>query len=200
MTALYIIGAIVLLIILFLIQFAGIIIKYREEATITVILGPIRYTPAKHKKKPKKAKKKKKEIKEDKEETEEAGEKKKEKMPREAIFELISAVKEILPKFFGKVHFKFARLRVKVATGDPASTALACGGAKIGASLLFETVDNLAVLDRGSTKDVAIEPDFVSGETQIDALLRFRVRVFYILKYGIKLLIKFIKIKIKNER
>ena len=200
MTALYIIGAIVLLIVLFLIQFAGIIIKYNDEATVTVTLGPIRYTPGKHKKKPKKAKKKKKESAE--EATCETGkeEKKKEKMPRDAIFELIRAVKEVLPKFLGKIHFKFAKLHVKVATDDPASTALACGGAKIAASLLFETVDNLAVLDRGSTKDVAIEPDFVSGKTEIDALMRFRVRVLYILKYGLKMLIQFIKIKIKNER
>lgn|GEM_PF-2296399 len=206
MTALIIIAAVILLFVFLLTRYAGVILRYSDDFVLTVTYGIIRVTPGGKKKKPKKAKKEKKKKAE---ETSTAGEeteedrllkKKKKRETREAIFEMIRAVKEILPKFFGKMHFKSAKLHAKIAAGDAAATALTCGGAKAAASLLFETIDNLAVLDRGSEKNVAIEPDYTSDKSQYDIDLRFKIRVIWVVKYGLKVLKEFIKFKIKQDK
>jgi len=213
MTALIIIGAVIALIVFLLTRFAGIILRYEDEMSVTVTYGLIRYRIGKKKKakKPKKPKekkeKKKKKKKKDEappqeidEEAAKAAEKRKKREKREAIFELIREVKRILPKFVGKIHFRSAKLHVKVATGDAASTALACGGAKAGASVLFELIDRFAVLERGSSKNVAIEPDFTSDEMKYDVDVRFRLRVIWAIHYGLKVLLGFIKSKIKKSK
>lgn len=204
MTALIIIGSILLLVAFLLTRFAGIILRYDEDMSVTVTYGFIKYRlgkekkPKKQKKKKKKKKKKEEEPADADEEAARAAEKKKKKEDRAAIFELIREVKKILPKFVEKIHFRSAKLNVKVATGDAASTALACGGAKAGASILFELIDNFAVLERGSSRNVAIEPDFTSDEMKYDIDVRFRLRVIWALHYGLKVLAGFIKSKIKK--
>lgn len=200
MTALIIIACVVLVTAFLLTRYAGVIVRYSDDLSLVITYGILRFKPEKKPKKPKAAKKKK-----HKKEVETAvppdpdAEKARKREKREALFTLARKIRDILPKFFGKVHFKSAKLYAKIATGDAASTALACGGAKAAASLIFETVDNFAVLDRGSTKNVAIEPDFLSDETTLDVDLRFRIRVIYALRYGFKILIEFIKTKIKQD-
>ncbi len=211
MTALIIIGAILALIVFLLTRFAGIILRYDDEMSVTVTYGLIRYRLGKKKKakKPKKPKEKKPKKKKKKKEEEpaavddeaaKAAEKQKKREKREALFELIREVKRILPKFVGKIHFRSAKLHVRVATGDAASTALACGGAKASASILFELIDHFAVLERGSAKNVAIEPDFTSDEMKYDVDVRFRLRVIWAIHYGLKVLLSFIKTKIKKSK
>ena len=207
MTALIIIGAILLLIVFLLTRFAGIILRYDDDMSVTVQYGLIKFKLGGGKKKPKKKKEKKKKKKKKKEEepaeaseADKDAEKKKKKENRAAIFDLIREVKKILPKFIGKIHFRSAKLNVKVATGDAASTALACGGAKAGASILFELIDKFAVLERGSSRNVAIEPDFTSDEMKYDIDVRFRLRVIWAVHYGLKVLLKFIKSKIKKSK
>ena len=207
MTFLIILGAIVLLFAFLLTRYAGVILKYSDDLSYTVTYGPLRFHPdkwkagKKHKKKKEKKKKKKEEEppEEIDEEERKNAEKQAKREKREAIFEIIKAVKRILPKFFGKMHFRSAKLHVNVGAKDAASTALACGGAKAAASLLFEFIDNFAVLERGSEKNVRIEPDFVSGETTCDIDVRFRIRVIHALRYGLKVLFTFIKTKIKID-
>ena len=207
MTAIIIIGAIILLFAFLLTRFAGIILRYDEDMSVTVTYGFLKF-PLGKKKKPKKPKKKKKKKKKKTEEAEgevdeeavKEAEKKKKKENRAAIFDLVREVKKILPKFIGKIHFKSAKLHVKVATGDAASTALACGGAKAGAAMLFELIDKFAVLERGSSRNVAIEPDFTSEEMKYDIDVRFRLRVIWAVHYGLKVLFKFIKSKIKKSK
>ena len=201
MTALIIIGSILLLVAFLLTRFAGIILRYEDDMSVTVTYGLIKYRLGKERKpkKPKKKKKKEEEPPEAEEEADKEAEKKKKKEDRAAIFELIREVKKILPKFVKKIHFRSAKLNVKVATGDAASTALACGGAKAGASILFELIDNFAVLERGSSRNVAIEPDFTSDEMKYDIDVRFRLRVIWAFHYGLKVLARFIKTKIKKS-
>ena len=207
MTALIIIGAIILLFVFLLTRFAGIILRYDEDMSVTVTYGFLKFRLGEKKKAKKpKEKKKKKKKKEDEapeeidEEAAKEAEKKTQKENRAAIFDLIREVKKILPKFIGKIHFRSAKLHVRVATGDAASTALACGGAKAGAAILFELIDEFAVLERGSSKNVAIEPDFTSEEMKYDVDVRFRLRVIWAVHYGLKVLIKFIKSKIKKSK
>ncbi len=205
MTALIIIGAILLLIVFLLTRFAGIIIRYDEDMSVTATYGFLRFDLSKKKAakapKKKKAKKKKKKAEEETpQEVDKEAAKKKKKENRAAIFDLVREVKKILPKFVNKIHFRSAKLHVKVATGDAASTALACGGAKAGASILFELIDNFAVLERGSSRNVAIEPDFTSDEMKYDVDVRFRLRVIWAIHYGLKVLVKFIKSKIKKSK
>ena len=211
MTALIIIASIILVILFLLTRYAGIILVYRDDLTVTVTYGLIRYrlgkkSPAKLKKeKKKKAKKKKKKKK--KKKTEEIppsppdpeAEKAAKRERRDAIMTVVKAVKDILPRFFGKVHFRSARLFCRIATGDAATTAIATGGAKAASSILFETIDNLAVLESGSEKNVAIEPDFIGTKPSFDINVRFRVRVIWAVIYGLKVLKEFIKAKIKSD-
>lgn len=199
MTALIIIGAILLLFAFLLTRYAGVIIRYSDDISYTITYGLIKITPGKKKPKVKKEKKKKKKKEEEPSSPPEA-EKKKKREKRDAVFSVIKEVKRILPKFFGKMHFKSAKLHGKIATGDAATTALACGGAKAAASILFETIDNLAVLERGSAKNVLIEPDYTATESTFDIDVRFRIRVIYAVWYGLKVLVSFIKSKIKKEK
>ncbi|MBQ7669334.1 MAG: DUF2953 domain-containing protein [Clostridia bacterium] len=193
-----IIAACVIAFIAFLLtRYAGIIIKYRDDFTVSVTYGILKFNPGK-KKRIKKPKKKKEapeaEIKE------EEKPKEKTKITKDAIFEVLEELKDLLPKFIGKIHFRSAKLEVKTATGDAASTALQCAGAKAGVSLIFETIDRFAVLEKGSEKNVSIEPDFLSDKPSYDIDLRFRIRVIYAVHYGIKTLVRFMKIKIKKEK
>ena len=201
MTALIIILSIVLFFAFLLTRYAGVILRYSDDFSLTVTYGFLRFRPGKKKKPKVKKEKKKKKHKEEHEpsspDPEETKRKKREQ--REAIFTMAGKVKEILPKFFGKMHFRSAKLYVTVATGDAATTALACGGAQAAAAMIFETIDNFAVLERGSTKNVKIEPDFVSDETKCDIDIRFRIRVIFAIVYGLKVIKEFIKIKIKQE-
>lgn len=195
-----IIAACVIAFIAFLLtRYAGVTIKYRDELSLAVTYGVLKFHPGK-KKKPKKLKKVQAEkaggeIKENKEKHEE-----KAKITKDAILEVLGAVKELLPKFLGKMHFRSAKLNAKIATGDAASTALQCAAAKAGASLIFEATDRFAILDKGSDKNVAIEPDFLSERSSYDMDLRFRIRVIYAVHYGVKALVRFIKIKLKLEK
>lgn len=201
MTALIIIACVVLVIAFLLTRYAGVIVRYSDDLSLVITYGILRFKPGKKPKKPKAAKKKK-NIKPEEEiasPPDSDAEKARKREKREALFTLAKKIRDILPEFFGKVHFRSAKLYAKIATGDAASTALACGGAKAAASLIFETIDNFAVLDRGSAKNVAIEPDFLSDETALDVDLRFRIRVIYALRYGLRILIEFIKTKIKQD-
>lgn len=206
MTALIIILSIVLFFAFLLTRYAGVILRYSDDFSLTVTYGLLRFLPGKKKKpKVKKAKKEKKKKKHKEEHEPEAPSdpeeaKRKKREQREAIFKMAGKVKEILPKFFGKMHFKSAKLCVTIATGDAAATALACGSAKAAASMIFETIDNFAVLERGSEKNVRIEPDFVSDETKCDIDIRFRIRVIYAVFYGLKAIKEFIEIKIKQDK
>ena len=199
MTGLIIAACVIAFIAFLLTRYAGVIIKYRDDFEVAVTYGIIKIHPGKKKKIKKIKQPKKKKATESEAKPKEEKPKEKSKVTKDAIFEVLDAVKSILPKFLGKMHFRSAKLKAKIATGDAASTALQCAGAKAGTSLILETVDRFAVLEKGSEKNVAIEPDFLSDKSSYDIDLRFRIRVIYAVHYGIKALVRFMKIKLKQE-
>ncbi len=206
MTAFIVILSILLVLAFLLTRYAGIMITYREDVGVTVTYWFVRYTlgksgrpKVKKEKKPKKKKKKTEEAPSGPSPRDREAEKRERREKRDAIMAVVREVKKILPGFFGKIHFRSAKLYCRIATGDAASTALATAGAKASASILFETIDNFAVLDGGSERNVAIEPDFLSDKSAFDIDVRLRVRVIFALFYGLKVLFAFIKQKIKSE-
>ncbi|MBR0302906.1 MAG: DUF2953 domain-containing protein [Clostridia bacterium] len=205
MTALIIIASIIVLTVFLLTRYAGIRLRYSDDFSATITFWIIKITPGEKKKakKPKKEKKKKKKEEEApaaEQTADPEAEARAKRERRDAIYEMIRVVKRILPKFFGKVRFRAARLYANIATGDAASTALACGSAKAAGAILFETIDELCVLEKYDERDVRILPDFIAEESTFDIDLRFRVRLIYALKYALAVLIGFIKYKIKKDK
>lgn len=201
MVPLIIILAVFLLIFLILMQWIKLHISADEKVTVKVGVGPVMlnaesFSGKKKKKKKKRVKTKKKKASPDSEKKEQP---EKKRSALGAIGEVIGIVKDILPKAFKKFHLRARVLEVKVATGDAASTAIACGAAKAGAALLLELIDTYAVIDKKKKDSVIIEPDFLSDKTTYKIDLRFRMRVLDSIGILAKAVILFVKMKAKSE-
>lgn len=196
-----IILAILLLIFLILAQWIKLHISADEGVTVKIGVGPIMFDATKaspgKKKKIKKGKKKK-GAKDSTEEKSSPKEPEKKDGPLKTVSEIIEIVKEILPKANKKFHLRARTIEIKVATGDAASTAIVCGAAKAAASLLFELIDTYAVIDKGKSDRVTIEPDFLSEKSTCKVDLRFRVRVIHALGLFMKTVLLFVKKKANN--
>ena len=159
-------------------------------------------------KKQKKAEKKKaKELeKQEKKKARESGEIKKEKKSPGEILDIISLVanilKQVIGKFFGHLRIKIARIRLKIATGDAATTAITYGAVTQAINVLFPIIDNIKTVKTPVNKDIDVSADFCSDETEIDIELSFSLRVwhlFHVLGAALGQLIKYIFKTVKRK-
>lgn len=204
MTALIIIAAVLALIVFLLLQFAGIRVIYDGDTRLFLEysflkIDLFRLIGKKKNKKSKKATGPKKAETANAGKEEKTGEIKKSLPDTKDIFTMAKTVKRLLKEFARKLHFKSAKFHVTVGGEDAARVAITCGTYKMLASALFEVIDNVAVLDRGSAKNVTIEPDFTSDDTVFDVDITFRARLSHVLKVAFKFFVGFIKAKIKEE-
>lgn len=199
MTALIIVGAILLFLTFLLLQWVKIIIEYKDTVSYKIYLSLIPINIEKFTKR-KKKKKQKKKAKPTKEAAPTAEKQKKDSSPGAGdILGVLDVVREILPKFAGRLHIKTAKLKAVIAGEDAASTAIKCGAVKAAAALLFEFIDRNCRLNKKSIQNISIEPNFISNETDLDIKLIFKIRICGLLALGASFLIKFIKRKIKEE-
>lgn len=199
MTALIVILIVLFLVFLLLMQWFKIRIYGEEKIAVKIGIGPVMLDASsfsgKKKKKEKKASEKGGEKPGEKKETKEKKEKKEGAVK---ISDVINILKEILPRFCKKLHFRARTLEITVATGDAASTAIACGAAKAASSLMFELIDTYTVLDIGKRDRVSIEPNFLSGKSAFKIDLLFRIRLISALALFPRLISAFIKTADKN--
>ena len=222
MTALIVLGCIVLFFVFILSLKATVTIEYRDEVVlyVRVLFIRIRILPSKKKKngphsmsakKAKKlkdkleAKKEKKRQKKKQKKAEKFADKhgQKKKKSLSDILDIISLVKDLAAKvikiFFGHLKVKVARLKIKVATGDAADTAIAYGLISQAAMYLFTLLSPLDGLSFPRDKDTEIVCDYLSDEMEIDVKISFSIRVWHVLHVGFGALGTLIKHKLKDK-
>ena len=209
MTALIVIGSILLFFALILSLRAKITVEYNGEVVLTlrVLFFNIRILPKKQKrsgprsmsakkaerlkrKLEKKAQKKreksllKKQKKQEKKAQKKKGAKKERKLSLSDVLDIMGLVKDalsaVVKTFFGHLRIDLARLHVNVATGDAASTAIAYGAISDALTHLFYVLESVKGFDLPDTQDVSLNADFLSEKTEVDIKISFSLRVWHV--------------------
>ena len=102
---------------------------------------------------------------------------------------LVRAISAALIRRTSK-HLKLhaARLHIRVATGDAASTAILHGAVCASLSHLLAGLDRVTVLDAASP-DVCVEPDFTAERSSVDVKIIFSIRVFAVIATALSALL-----------
>ena len=206
MVALYIIGGIVLFFAFILSLKATVTVAYRDEVALSVrvLFFKIRILPAKEKKagphsmSRKQAAKIKKKLRAKQQKKADAKQKKAEKkaakkeIPKEDkkkmtlpdILDILSLVRKLLVKvvktFFGHLRINVVRLKIRVATGDAATTAIAYGAITQAVNLLFPVLESVKNFSTPKTRDIDIVADFVGEGIEADVEFSFSLRVWHL--------------------
>ena len=224
MTALWIIGIIVLFFVFLLSLKATITIAYHDELTlyVRVLFIKIPILPAKEKKagphamSEKKAQKLREKIQKKKLKKEEAKKKKAEQKkhqkehPKEKpkktlqdILDMITLVRALLAtvisKFWKHLRIDVARLRIRVATGDAAATAIAYGAVTGAINTLFPLLEKVKNFDLPRSKDIDVVADFVGEEFEADVKISFSLRVWHVFDIAFSALFTFIGHQFKRN-
>ena len=104
--------------------------------------------------------------------------------PKRSISDWINIAVGILAIFFEKFtkHFriKVARLKVNVATGDAASTAILYGAVVQSIAYLIEIMSRVTNVDGLKKADIDVKADYLSEKTTLDLCFVFSMRVWHL--------------------
>ena len=105
-------------------------------------------------------------------------------VPKRSISDWINIAVGILAIFFKKFtkHFriKVARLKVNVATGDAASTAIVYGAVVQSVAYLIEIISQVTNVDGLEKADIDVKADYLSEKTTLDLCFVFSLRVWHL--------------------
>lgn len=206
MVALYIIGGILLFFLFILSLKATITVAYHDEVALTVrvLFIKLRILPKKenktgpHSMSPRKAEKLKAKLRQKQQKKADAKQKKAEKKaaakeapkqdkPKKSlsdILDIIDLVRKLLAKvvktFFGHLRINIARLKIRVATGDAATTAIAYGAITQAVNLLFPILESVKNFSLPKTRDIDVVADFANEEMEVDIEISFALRVWHL--------------------
>lgn len=222
MTALIIIGCILLFFVFLLSLKATITIAYTDEVTLTVrvLFLKIKILPKKEKKGPRsmsrrkaeriraKARKKAQKKRDAAKAKAEAKKQKKaeaKNKPKKSMSEILDTVTmirgiaaEVIRRFFKHLRIDVARVKIKVATGDAATTAVAYGAACTALNILLPVLSEVKNFSLPREKDFSVEPDFLGETPELDVKLSFSLRVWHVFSVGFGALKKFLAHKAKS--
>lgn len=198
-------GVILLLLILILILVltvkAKVALAYRDTSgfSLAISLLGIRIIklPSKKQKRVKfsdyPSKKEKKVKKTTKKKPEKAPEPEKKKKP--PIMSVLTIVKQLLGGFFDKysrrIKVRVARLHIRVAAGDAASSALLYGAVIQAVAYILGLLDRYTDLSRLRKNEVSVIPDFTAGEFSADILIVLKMPV----RTALALLLRFLRLR-----
>jgi len=138
---------------------------------------------AKQKKKAKKKEAKQKKKAERKAETPEQ-KKARKAQPKPSISDWVNIAVGVLAVFFEKfanhLHIKVARLKVNVATGDAASTAIMYGAVVQSVAYVIELLGKVTNVDGLKKADIDVRADYLSEKTSFDLCFVFSLRVWHL--------------------
>ncbi len=213
MVALWIIGIIVLFFALLLSLKFTITIIYHDELAlyVRVLFIKIPILPKKEKKRgphsmsEKKAQRLREKLEKKRLKKEEAKKKKasqkespteKPKKTLPEILDMITMVRtiaaKVIAKFWKHLHIDIARLRIRVAMGDAAETAIAYGAVTGAINTLFPLLETVKNFDLPKQKDIDVVADFVSEEIEADVKISFSLRLWHALDVAFSALFSFI--------
>lgn len=164
-------------------------VTYREQVTVRlrVLFYTVTLFPAKEKspqrlekearKKAKKAKKKPKRVKKKQKKQQLPAAPEKKRTLQENLVLVRGLVSALIRKTNGHLRLKAARIHLRVATGDAATTALAYGAASASLAFLLAALDRVTKL-RAKPGDVMVIADYLSERSSADVKLIFTLRVW----------------------
>ena len=118
------------------------------------------------------------------------------------ILDLISMVRslaaEVIRRFFKHLRIDVARLKIKVAFGDAAATAVAYGAITGAVNLLLPVLEQVKNFDLPRQADFDIQADFLGESIEADVELSFSLRVWHLFHVAFGALGNFISHKIKH--
>ena len=104
--------------------------------------------------------------------------------PKRSIGDWINIAVGVLAVFFEKfsrhLHIKIARLKVNVATGDAASTAIMYGAVIQSVAYVIELLGRITNVDRLEKAEIEVNPDYLSEKTTLDLCFVFSLRVWHL--------------------
>lgn len=218
MKGLLITAAVIAFILLFKVK---ITIAFADELTLTVtLLGiPIRILPAKKKKvrvwryslrrmRQKDAKRRQALAKKAKTNREKAAQKKQRKaeqkeakrgQPKAPLSDIVRMVLELVKIVFSRfgrhLRIEVTRLRLVVATGDAAQTAILWGAVCPAVGALLEILDRITNLRTVKHCDIDVVPDFTADGFKADICIAFSLRVWHLFDIAFRALFSFLRHK-----
>ncbi len=104
------------------------------------------------------------------------------------ILDILDLAKGILgklrKKFLGHIKIKITRLRINIATGDAASTAIAYGAATQAVNLLFPVMEKTKNFKLPKKDKLHIGIDYTSDACEFDLKISVSVRVFRLFHFA----------------
>ena len=106
------------------------------------------------------------------------------KPPQRSVLDWVNIAGAVLGALFSKfakrLHIKVARLKIKVATGDAASTAILYGAVCQSVAYIIEILQNVTNVDGLKSAEISVEPDYLSEETSLDLCFIFSLRIRHV--------------------
>lgn len=100
------------------------------------------------------------------------------------ILDMVHMITEIVGivvrRFFKHLRIEVARLKIKVATGDAASTAIAYGALTQSLNILLPLLESVRTLKLPDVTELDVTPDFVAESPEADVKIVFSIRVWHI--------------------
>lgn len=175
MTALWIVGAVLLLLLVIFLSRVGAEMAFGEETRVVIRLGPVRVQVIPRKEKPKKAKKEK----PPKKKKEEKPQKEMPKITAKAVLkslpELWAILKKGLRMTFRRIRISPMELSAVIGGEDPADTAILYG--KLNAAM-WTVMPVLTELVQMPDPHIHLEPDLQGGETKVRGEVGVTARIW----------------------
>ena len=112
------------------------------------------------------------------------------------ILDMIVLVRKLIAKVVGRfakhLRIDIARLKIRVATGDAANTAIAYGAITQGINLLFPLLEKVKNFDLPKAKDIDVVADFTGESIEADVRFAFSLRVWHVFDVAFGALFTFI--------
>ena len=128
----------------------------------------------------------------------------KQKKSLSEVMDIIGTVKSIVSvvvgRFFKHLRVDVARLKINVATGDAATTALAYGAISQAAMYLYAVLEPVKGFSLPSEKNTDITCDYLSDSTTVDIKISFSLRVWHVFHIGFGALVELIRQKMKSMK
>ena len=129
-----------------------------------------------------------------------AEEKTKPKLPlRQRISLFVSLFKGIYEPFLRYFRIDVAKLRIDVATGDAAKTAILTGVVSQSVAYLCAILDSHTNVGRTYRAEIAVQPNFLEEHSRAEGKFIFSLRTVRILEIGVRLSYLFLKNKFTQK-
>lgn len=118
---------------------------------------------------------------------------------RRRIALFVSLFDGIYQRFLRYFRIDIARLRIDVATGDAAKTAILTGVVSQSVAYLCAVLDQHTNLGRTYRAEIAVQPNFLEERSRVEGKFIFSLRIFRLLELGLRFSFNFLKQKITQK-